>query len=164
MRWRIRNGCATDCKKNCRKGQYFSFDAIVASVIFILTFISFLSYWFSVKSALDSKDEELSREAARITDGMFTPAFFTDSSGKNVVKRSTLLELPSGEAELKRTFNSPYSLFIVVTTEKGTEILRKGGDPENMKTANVAKVRRIFVLYVNDSYQIPAALDLYLYN
>ena len=39
-----------------KKGQYFSFDAIVASVIFVLALVALLSYWHSVRSYLEHEN------------------------------------------------------------------------------------------------------------
>jgi len=55
------------------KGQYFSFDAIVASVIFVLALVALLSYWHSVKSYLDYQNDDLSREIVRVSNLLFTP-------------------------------------------------------------------------------------------
>ncbi|VVB98031.1 Uncharacterised protein [uncultured archaeon] len=149
--------------KGCRKGQYFSFDAIIASVIFILTFMALVSYWFSVKSSLESKDDQISKEAARISDSMLTPAFFTDSYKDRRVNASTLYALPNSEDALKRLFNSPYNISLTVTTSGGDQLLLRGPDPATLRTSNTARIRRIFLFY-NSSYVGPAALDLYLYN
>ncbi len=154
------------------KGQYFSFDAIVASIIFILTFISLVSYWFSVKSGLESKDEEISKEAARITDSMLTPSFLANSYEDRKVDKSRIEDLSlKSQQELKKMFNTQYNLSIVITTESGTKFAAIGPDPEDpadsgvfSDAANIAKIRRVFVLRINGTYETPAALDLYLYN
>ncbi|MFH2106444.1 MAG: hypothetical protein ABII22_04235 [Candidatus Micrarchaeota archaeon] len=52
------------------KGQYFSFDAIVASVIFILAIVSLLSYWDSIRSNLDFQNSDVSREAFRVSEAL----------------------------------------------------------------------------------------------
>lgn len=57
-----------------KKGQYFSFDAIVASVIFVMALVALISYWYSVKSMLDSQSEELSKEAIKISSLALGPA------------------------------------------------------------------------------------------
>ncbi|MBN2478540.1 hypothetical protein JXB01_04595, partial [Candidatus Micrarchaeota archaeon] len=54
-----------------KKGIYFSFDAIVASTIFILAMISLMSYWYSVREVLSANDFSGAEEAMRITDLMF---------------------------------------------------------------------------------------------
>lgn len=55
------------------KGQYFSFDAIVASVIFLLAVVALLSYWYSIKTYLDFQSEDLSKEAIRVSNVLFSP-------------------------------------------------------------------------------------------
>lgn len=57
-----------------RKGVYFSFDAIIASVIFILTIISLLSYWYSVRETVMSEDPLIAEEALRISNLLFLPS------------------------------------------------------------------------------------------
>ncbi len=61
------------------KGQYFSFDAIIASVIFVLALVALLSYWHSVRSFLDFQNDALSKDAVRVSNLLFTPASPTGS-------------------------------------------------------------------------------------
>lgn len=150
----------------CKKGQYFSFDAIIASIIFIFTFIALVNYWTGVKSTLESKDEEIFKEAARISDGLFTPAYLQNSYIDKKVNETKLNDLPDDNDTLKEKLNSYYNIFLNVSIQPGntnpTFVLSKGGTlPPNAK--NIAKVRRIFVLQ-NGSSETPAVLDLYLYN
>jgi hypothetical protein len=56
------------------KGQYFSFDAIIASVIFVLALVALLSYWHSVRSFLDFQNDALSKDAVRVSNLLFTPS------------------------------------------------------------------------------------------
>ena len=55
------------------KGQYFSFDAIIGAVIFVLALVALLSYWHSVRSFLDYQNDPLTKEAIRISNNLFTP-------------------------------------------------------------------------------------------
>ena len=61
------------------KGQYFSFDAIIASVIFVLALVALLSYWHSVRSFLDFQNDALSKDAIRVSNLLFGPAFPPES-------------------------------------------------------------------------------------
>jgi len=72
------------------RGQYFSFDAIIASVIFILALVALLSYWHSVKSFLDFQDDALSRDAVRISNLLFTPPSFITASSSDCVDMEQL--------------------------------------------------------------------------
>ncbi len=155
-----------------KKGQYFSFDAIVASVLFALTFITLVSYWFSVKSGLESKDEEMLKEAARISDAMLNPGLFQNSYSDPRVSLSRIKSFEGkSQDELKEMFNTPYNISLLVDTEAGTRIAAVGPDPTDpaysyifSNVVNTAKMRRIVVIQVNESYETPAALDIYLYN
>ncbi len=55
------------------KGQYFSFDAIIGGVIFILTAMALFSYWYGISGTLDQRHESLAKEAFRISEMIFTP-------------------------------------------------------------------------------------------
>lgn len=55
------------------KGQYFSFDAIIAAVIFVLALVALLSYWHSVRSFLDYQNDPLTKEAIRVSNLLFAP-------------------------------------------------------------------------------------------
>ncbi len=150
--------------KQFRKGQYFSFDAIIASIIFILTFVSLVSYWFSVKSSLDSKEDEISKEAARISDTLFTPGYLLNSYADKRVASDRLYNLPSGETELTEMVNTPYRVYLTAVSDSGAQIVSRG-TPPTASSRNVAKVRRVFITYnVNDGKETQAALDIYLYD
>jgi len=55
------------------KGQYFSFDAIIATVIVVLAMTSLLTYWFSVQSVVDAKSNYLQSEASNLADTLMSP-------------------------------------------------------------------------------------------
>lgn len=151
--------------RNHKKGQYFSFDAIVASVIFILTFISLITYWFSVKSSLESKNDEITREAARISDYLLTPSVLAISYEDKRVNISALSHIPGSEEQLRKEYNSPYDMYLEAYNASSGSVpfLTRGVKPAN-DSRDVAKVRRIFTLYVNSTYEMPAAIDVYLYR
>jgi hypothetical protein len=50
-----------------KKGQYFSLDAIVASIIFLLALTMLLNHWYGVRSQIDSSSNYLQYEAHRIS-------------------------------------------------------------------------------------------------
>ncbi|MDE1798041.1 MAG: hypothetical protein KGH63_01385, partial [Candidatus Micrarchaeota archaeon] len=51
-----------------RRGQYFSFDAIIASVIFILGISLLSSHWFALRAQIDSSSDYLGSDAQRASD------------------------------------------------------------------------------------------------
>ena len=55
------------------KGQYFSFDAIVAAIIVVLAFSMFASYWFSMQQITESRMFDLRQEAMRVAESMVSP-------------------------------------------------------------------------------------------
>lgn len=55
------------------KGQYFSFDAIVAAIIMIAAFTLLFTHWFSLQYAAESRTLDLQSNAMRIADSLLTP-------------------------------------------------------------------------------------------
>lgn len=55
------------------KAQYFSFDAIMASVIFIMAIVALLSYWHSIKAYLDGQNGQMDKDIVKISSLLFTP-------------------------------------------------------------------------------------------
>lgn len=62
------------------RGQYFSFDAIVAVVIFVLALVTILSAWNSLRTSLEHQSSPLSLEAMRIGDILLTPGNPADAA------------------------------------------------------------------------------------
>ena len=63
-----------------KKGQYFSFDAITAVIIFIITISLVVSYWFTIQGVINTNDSDAYRVAIRISDTLVSkgnPAFST---------------------------------------------------------------------------------------
>ena len=61
-----------------RKGQFFSYDAIIGAMIFVIAFGLLVSYWWSVRSLLNPEREDMLKEALRISDSLLTPGNPTD--------------------------------------------------------------------------------------
>lgn len=165
-----------------RKGQYFSFDAIVASVIFVLTLIMLLSYWHSVRTFLDFQAADMNKEATRMSNLLFTPPDGDCNAG--TLKRLgfanswtdkkmnyTLLYCVDKMKEdaLKANLSSPYNVSIVINDPLGKEYLL-GDDPDNFDPTlqEVTKIRRIGTIAdvpgANGPEDHMATVDLYLYR
>ncbi|OIO21963.1 hypothetical protein COV61_04940 [Candidatus Micrarchaeota archaeon CG11_big_fil_rev_8_21_14_0_20_47_5] len=56
-----------------KKGQYFSFDAIAAVLIFILALSILGNYWFGIKATMNESSVNLQEEALAVSDGLLTP-------------------------------------------------------------------------------------------
>jgi len=55
------------------KGQYFSFDAIIATVIMVLATTSLVAYWFGVEAVVEARNNSLHDDAMRIAESLVTP-------------------------------------------------------------------------------------------
>jgi len=54
------------------RGQYFSFDAIVATVILVMAITTLASYWFGVQSVVDAKSNYLFSTARQASDELMS--------------------------------------------------------------------------------------------
>ncbi|MCX8174792.1 MAG: hypothetical protein N3E51_01140 [Candidatus Micrarchaeota archaeon] len=55
------------------RGQYFSFDAIIATVIMVIAMTSLVSYWFGTQSVIESRLHSLYSDASRIAESLLSP-------------------------------------------------------------------------------------------
>ena len=55
------------------KGQYFSFDAIIATVIMVLAITSLVAYWHGAQSVVDSRTGAMYDDSLRIAESFFSP-------------------------------------------------------------------------------------------
>lgn len=72
---------------NTKRGQYFSMDAIVASVIFVLALSLLMSHFFSLRAMNDSRSSYLVDDAYRISDLLLGPGdppnWYVNPNGAN---------------------------------------------------------------------------------
>lgn len=101
-----------------RKGVYFSFDAIIASVIFVLTMISLFSYWYSVRETVMAEDFTITEEALRVSNLIFLPS--NGGFGFSVSYEDKSLNMSNVEDysthtmdEIKAELSIPYNLSVV---------------------------------------------------
>ncbi|MFA6907523.1 MAG: hypothetical protein WC263_01725 [Candidatus Micrarchaeia archaeon] len=60
------------------KGQYFSFDAIIATVIMVLAFSSLVAYWYGAQSVVESRTYSRLADAGRIAESLLSPGSPSD--------------------------------------------------------------------------------------
>jgi hypothetical protein len=167
------------------KGQYFSFDAIVASVIFLLAVVALLSYWYSIKTYLDFQSEDLSKEAIRVSNLLFSPP--SPSSDCATVDRlgfsmsfddrrsdSSMIECAKTNSRRnaswfkeKLAMAAPYDVFVrisPVSDEVSIPQTLVGVEP-SPDAKEVVKLRRTSTIY-NSSSRISylAVFDIFIYK
>ena len=59
--------------QSTRKGQYFSFDAMVSVIIFVLAVSLLTSYWFGVRAIMDAQSDDIAKDALRLSDSLIGP-------------------------------------------------------------------------------------------
>ena len=55
------------------KGQYFSFDAIIATVIMVLAFSSLVAYWYGAQTVVESRTYSRLADADRVAESLLSP-------------------------------------------------------------------------------------------
>ncbi len=55
------------------KGQYFSFDAVVATVIMVVAITSLAAYWFGAQSVIESRNNPMYADSLRIAESLLSP-------------------------------------------------------------------------------------------
>lgn len=158
------------------KGQYFSFDAIVAAVIFVLALVALLSYWHSVRSFLDYQNDPLSKESIRVSNMLFMPPAPSSSCGsmeslglvmdwndrrvdKDVLDCAKL----QSQDWLKDKLSTPYGVIINVTDLEGPSTITIGGTVPS-DTINVVKIRRLATVVDGTGDTYLATVDLTMYR
>lgn len=161
------------------KGQYFSFDAIIASVIFVLALVALLSYWHSVRSFLDFQNDQVSQDTIKVSNSLFyPPAPSTDCSslitmGFGVswddrrVNESFMLNCASlkTEQQLQQEFGTPYGIAINVTNlANGTMTNLPPGESIPTNATDIVKIRRLATVVNSTGGTHLATIDLTLYK
>lgn len=146
------------------KGQYFSFDAIIATVIFILALLALLSYWHSLRTSLDVQSGDITKEAIRISDALLTPGY--DPRVEVARDCAAMTQLGLGVSwsdkridndkfqcakglrdDLSSKLTSPYSVSVEVRRGNAVEFIGKDLSAINRDAIrNIARVRRIATL------------------
>jgi hypothetical protein len=160
------------------KGQYFSFDAIMASVIFVLALVALLSYWHSVRSFLDFQNDQISKDAIKVSNLLFTPptpsadcatmdrlGFALDWNDRRA--NQSIIDCSKSQSQdwLRSRLGTPYGISIKITNLANGSIEYVGGDVPS-GTTNVVKIRRLATVVngsaTSDTYL--ASVDLSLYQ
>ncbi|MFA5929356.1 MAG: hypothetical protein WC861_00575 [Candidatus Micrarchaeia archaeon] len=63
------------------KGQYFSFDAIIATVIMVLAFSSLVAYWYGAQAVVESRAYSRLADANRVAESLLSPGSPADWAG-----------------------------------------------------------------------------------
>lgn len=158
------------------KGQYFSFDAIIAAVIFVLALVALLSYWHSVRSFLDYQNDPLTKEAVRVSNLLFAPP--APSPNCNSMARlglargvddrrvdGAVLSCASAQpaAWLKEQLGTQYDVSITVTSmADGTTIAIPEPVEGAPEPANKVNMRRLATVINTDGSTYIAAVDIAL--
>jgi hypothetical protein len=163
------------------KGQYFSFDAIIAAVIFVMALVALLSYWHSVKSYLDYQTDPLSRDAVRISNLLFTPPSpsvdcvsmsrlgfslsWDDRRVNSEVVDCAEAQVSGNPNWLKQRLSTPYEVSIAVTKLSDPQAtVAVIGEAAPATAVEVVKMHRLGTVVKPGGESYLAAFDLTLYS
>ena len=160
------------------KGQYFSFDAIIASVIFVLALVALLSYWHSVRSFLDFQNDALSKDAVKLSNTLFMPASpsadcnsierlgFSNSWNDKKLNESVIICATGKNLEwLKNTTGASYNISIRVENLADNSVRIIGGNADEIADArDVVKIRRLATVQKVTGETYLATVDLSVYR
>ena len=157
------------------KGQYFSFDAIIASLIFIMAIVSLVSYWQSLRTSVGYQNSEIVSEAFRISNNLMSQGFppyelcqDMEQAGLALengrISSTKLVECSAlTEEELKEKTLSPYN--ITVQFIKGADVFARLGPSISDSAEDIVRVRRIVSIYNETTEEgFVASMDVYLYR
>ncbi|VVC03513.1 Uncharacterised protein [Candidatus Bilamarchaeum dharawalense] len=165
------------------KGQYFSFDAIIAAVIFVLALVALLSYWHSVRSFLDYQNDPISKEAIRVSNLLFAPPSpspncadiqqlgfglsWSDRRVNSSLLNCAMVNSLGNPDWLYQNLSTPYkaTLEIANVTDVHNPIIL-GYDPSTppVDTIHVVKIRRLGTVVNPDGSTYMVTFDLSLYK
>jgi len=159
------------------KGQYFSFDAIIASLIFIMAVVSLISYWHSIRTSVGYQNSEMLTEAFRVSDLLMGPGYpprvdcidmnqmglaISENDGRiseDRIKGCSMID----EQGLRNRTLSAYNLTVEVWI--GNEVTRFGPEINLDLVDDVVKVRRVVSVYNESSDEgFLGHMDVYLYR
>ncbi len=173
-----------------RKGQYFSFDAMVAVIIFVLAVSLLTSYWFGVRAIMDAQSDDIAKDALRLSDSLIGPGnpidwairIWPSSAGptqfglctdysSDVLDEQKLEKFQQrGDSDyegLKTGLRIGNDFYVNITDPLGEYGYDAGwAPPAGIK--NVVIVRRVVALNASDGMgghaQRPMSLNIYLWN
>ncbi len=164
-----------------KKGIYFSFDALIASSIFILAIISFLSYWHSLKETMSMEDSFAMEEAIRISNSFFlyseNDGFgFAESISEKKINLTKIEKFKESlgtniKDELKQELSTAYDVYITVELYENEmtglahidDLDYNIGEPPGQDSKTISKFVRIAPVFDN-SLQYTGFISFYVYE
>gem|GEM_PF-1640266 len=158
------------------KGQYFSFDAIIGGVIFILTAMALFSYWYGISGTLDQRHESLAKEAFRISEMLFTPAEpgFAVGWRDAHLNISKIRGMCANPGDPREAFGSGYGISVSFNeVDRGREPDSRGGIDEvcvwgtrmdGIRSENAYRFRRAASYIYEDGNTTLGYVDIMVYE
>jgi len=164
-----------------KKGQYFSFDAIIASVIFMMALVLLLSYWHSTKVLLDYQASDVVKECIRISSLLFVPPYPENVPCSSIQNLGFAVSWDDrrlngdllgcadrmSSGDLKKKFSTPYNVSIKVTypDDNSWFVIGENIPSDTSKLEEVVNMRRAATVYnKTDGSTRLAIIDISVYR
>jgi len=110
------------------KGQYFSFDAIIATVIMVLAFSSLIAYWHGAQAVVESRTDDRLADANRIAESLLSPGSPVDWESRNLDEIRQIGIANGFNNQLDWSKVDKLKEFASINYEEAGNLLRAGGE------------------------------------
>jgi len=130
-----------------KKGQYLSFDVIVASVIFLISLVMLMSYWQSMKSTVMNENKYLSSTAMLVSDNLLTDysSIGIYKKGTHIVDCRYIINNKKKLSESSKEFSGGNDVYVAIVSGCGDGLAFGTDDkgPNQNENINLARVVRV---------------------
>jgi hypothetical protein len=142
-----------------KKGQSFSFDAIIGSIIFIVAVFSFLSFVLFFQSSEDYRKDTIDKELMRVS----TLLMSEDLTYGIMASAETNRIIDTGDVEGKVIAvngTTPYSMCVSISRTQNSPTYYPSGCDQDMANAKFQS-RTARIVMLQDGTIVPLSINIY---
>jgi hypothetical protein len=113
------------------KGQYFSFDAVIATVIMVLAFSSLVAYWHGAQAVIDERSFSRLSDANRVAEMLLSPGSpngWQTETDLNNIRQIGIAKGFANELDSAKVARLQYLAGTSPTYEQSGNLMRTSGD------------------------------------
>ena len=142
-----------------KKGQSFSFDAIIATIIFIVAVFSFLSFVLFFQSSEDYRKDTIDKELMRVSTLLMSEDITYGIMASTATNR--IIGLSDVEAQVKAVnATTPYSMCVSISSVPKSPEYYPSGCNLDMKGAKFQS-RTARIVMLQDGTIVPLSINIY---
>ena len=165
------------------RGQYFSFDAVIATVIMVLAFSSLIAYWTGTQKVVEERTSGRLADAGRIAEMLLTPGLPANwqAGGISAIRQIGIAKTFGNELDmgkmlrLRALANSRYAnvgnllraggdYYILIESTDGTSWYEIGRPYYPSNATDIAVANRGVTYIGEDGNSHAARLRVFLYR